>query len=191
MSDDRIELSNGEWRALVVKAARGAGMGWGLAEDAGWAAEWLSCRGLPAADWVADWLSSTIGTCPIAFGTQLSDAFPSAGQDLPKVPDDLRAVGLVLPFLCRIAVGKGLAVLSPGGNVLTIAANGTITFGPLWSPHTTNWQLVWAGTCSEIRSRPQIPADLLSRLNALSMLTNVPASVVSRHGAGAADSDND
>lgn len=191
MTEGRIELSNGEWRALVVKAARGTGMGWGMAEEAGWAAEWLARRGLPAAEWVADWLAPADGTCPIAFGTRLADAFPAPGQDLPALPDGLRAPGLVLPFLNRAAAGHGLAVLAPGGCVLAILPGGDLSFGPLWSGHPADWRLVWADKPPEGFNRPQVPAGLVARLNALSMLTNVPASAISRHGAGAMESDND
>ena len=39
-------LSQNEIEQLCLKAARGAGMSWGLAEEAGFAAAWLAMRGL-------------------------------------------------------------------------------------------------------------------------------------------------
>ncbi|MFP4043155.1 MAG: DUF3726 domain-containing protein [Rhodosalinus sp.] len=42
----RVRLSLSEIEALCFKAARGAGLDWGEAEEAGWAAAWLSRAGL-------------------------------------------------------------------------------------------------------------------------------------------------
>ena len=58
MTDRMIDLAHSELRALVTKAARGAGLAWGLAEEAGWAADWLARRSLPAGDWAAIWLAT-------------------------------------------------------------------------------------------------------------------------------------
>ena len=57
-----IDLAHSELNGLVTKAARGAGLSWGLAEEAGWAAEWLSRRGLPAAAWAAEWLAQHVSS---------------------------------------------------------------------------------------------------------------------------------
>jgi hypothetical protein len=46
----------GEVEALVLKAYRGAGYSWGLAQEAGRAAGWLGERGLPAIDLFAELL---------------------------------------------------------------------------------------------------------------------------------------
>ena len=72
---DGIDLSHSELRSLITKAARGAGLAWGLAEEAGWAAEWLARRGFPAADWAAHWLSSAVagGPTPVALGAALAE----------------------------------------------------------------------------------------------------------------------
>ena len=43
------DLSIGELEALVLKAYRGAGFSWGMAQEAGRAAAWLAHNGLPAA----------------------------------------------------------------------------------------------------------------------------------------------
>jgi len=42
------QLSFGELDALVLKAYRGAGFSWGMAQEAGRAASWLAQKGLPA-----------------------------------------------------------------------------------------------------------------------------------------------
>ena len=43
-----MALSQNEIESLCIKAARGAGYSWGLAEQAGFAAGWLAARGLDA-----------------------------------------------------------------------------------------------------------------------------------------------
>ncbi len=42
-----IWVSLNEIESTAVKAARSAGYGWGLAEEAGWASRWLAMRGMP------------------------------------------------------------------------------------------------------------------------------------------------
>ena len=42
-----VRLSLPEIESLVVKAARGAGYNWGIAEEAGFAVRWLARTGLP------------------------------------------------------------------------------------------------------------------------------------------------
>jgi hypothetical protein len=44
--DQSAQMSQNEVSALCLKAARGAGMSWGLAEEAGFAASWLTARGI-------------------------------------------------------------------------------------------------------------------------------------------------
>lgn len=52
-----MSWSFGEVRALAVKAARGAGMSWGMAEEAGFACHWLEQHSLPGTDLLAKLLS--------------------------------------------------------------------------------------------------------------------------------------
>ncbi|EDM71619.1 hypothetical protein RAZWK3B_19741 [Roseobacter sp. AzwK-3b] len=51
-----------EIEALSRKAARGAGLSWGLAEEAGKAARWLVAQGLPGPQVLADLLTRNDGT---------------------------------------------------------------------------------------------------------------------------------
>ena len=50
-------VSLNEIESLALKAARGAGMSWGLAEEAAVAASWLAARSLPWAETLADLLA--------------------------------------------------------------------------------------------------------------------------------------
>ena len=65
-----LHLSRNEIESLCTKAARGAGMAWGLAEEAGYAAGWLTSRGLDGAGLLAGQLRSAQGKswqeiCPV------------------------------------------------------------------------------------------------------------------------------
>ena len=44
---EQISWSLGETAALATKAARGAGMPWGLADETGVAVSWLHAHGIP------------------------------------------------------------------------------------------------------------------------------------------------
>lgn len=67
-------LSSNEVSALCMKAARGAGMSWGLAEEAGFAAAWLAQRGFDGPEHLHRHLVQAQGRswqemCPtVAFG---------------------------------------------------------------------------------------------------------------------------
>lgn len=126
-------LSRNEVASLCMKAARGAGMSWGLAEEAGFAAAWLvqhgingpshlyahleQAQGRPWSDlcptvtpgvWQAP---ATDALCPIALGATLCDyaGLPEgikAGSPLEigKVDHPI----LLIPFLAGIAASSGI-----------------------------------------------------------------------------------
>jgi uncharacterized protein DUF3726 len=117
-------VSRNEVESLVLKAARGAGMRWGLAEEASVAAGWLAQHALPWADTLVGVLSqahttsppqiagnvitpSRAGTrlCPIMTGALLSDLGSPAST--MQIRDVLAPVWLV-PFLAGWA-GPGRA----------------------------------------------------------------------------------
>ena len=117
------DLSLGEVEAYARRAARGAGMSWGLAEEAGKATRWLAERGLPGvqvllqlltandgrdyasmAPIVGDdpWRSADGNLCPICCGTALSDraADMRPGEEVALL--NLASPLLLAPFLDRI-----------------------------------------------------------------------------------------
>jgi uncharacterized protein DUF3726 len=112
-------VSRNEIESLALKAARGAGMSWGLAEEAAIAAGWLAGHGLPWAGTLACTLAGmladtgttsapliegqTIGPsragtrlCPIQAGAYLSDLGPPAAAMEVR---DLLAPLWLAPFL--------------------------------------------------------------------------------------------
>lgn len=128
-----VWLSLGEVAALCTKAARGAGMEWGVAEEAGHAAAWLAGHGMDGprlllallsehedARWAAirpvpsegGWRpAGARPICPIALGITLCDhaALPdgafSAG--LPVRMGPVARPALLLPFLAAAAEASG------------------------------------------------------------------------------------
>lgn len=123
----QVRLSMTELETLAAKAARGAGLAWGLAEEAGFATRWLQARGFDGADLLLTHLERNAGACwqdvapviegrtwkssaghplcPIATGTTLCDHAPLA-QGLSVGPIILAKVdcpALLLPFLSGIS----------------------------------------------------------------------------------------
>lgn len=215
-----ISLSLPEIRDLATKAARGAGMPWGLAEEAGVAVAGLARTGLPGARWLLALLSGpaacaplvAIGRwqpngvqqclCPIQVGAAFADhAMLREGlhEQQRLLVERVAVPGLVLPFLGRVAarLSWGLKVDWTDGSAL-IAPDG--------------WCRVIAGEASlasrvaylaiaksDLRPPPDrlasrratvMEADLQG-LDAFALATTVPPSEKSRTGAGAADSDNE
>ncbi len=147
-----VHLSQNEIVALTTKAARGAGMEWGLAEEAGFAAGWLSAKGVDGAQALLDHLSLAEGKswsqicpvvthgnwrasggdplCPVALGSTLCDfaGLPdglSDGDGLVAGP--VSQPVLLLPFLADIAVRQGRAVqISWGDSAVLIGEAGQI-----------------------------------------------------------------
>ncbi len=131
-----IRLSRSEAEAMAVKAARGAGLAWGLAEEAGFAVRWLVDQGIDGLALMAAYLDLVSARpkpnaalvladgvwfshdpqplCPIALGAALSDHF-----DLPDGPVQRRikltnvaSPALVLPFLAQAGERAGVVVIA-------------------------------------------------------------------------------
>lgn len=124
---DRVTLSRNETESLCMKAARGAGFSWGLAEEVGFATGWLAAQGMDGASALLAMLtrkmprSAIAGTpkavpghwqslddsplCPIQLGVALSDRAAIEGGPFNQVTllDPVDAPLLLLPFLVRAA----------------------------------------------------------------------------------------
>ena len=127
--DTSTRLSLNEVESLSTKAARGAGMSWGLAEEAGYASRWLVSRGFDGVSLLAwhlrsirgkswqeicpvvkpgEWRTMTIGQplCPIALGATISDHLGADGTPLNGSGlrvGELNSPALILPFLAMAA----------------------------------------------------------------------------------------
>lgn len=140
-------LSLAEMEALAIKAARGAGLSWGMAEEAGAAVRWLASHGLPGPevllrhleafdrrDWaviapvVTDrvWRTGGAGAlCPLAAGAALSDraGLEDGPGHSPLTLEHLADPGLLLPFAAMAAgaLGRPLRVAWDGLAVVVTA----------------------------------------------------------------------
>lgn len=147
--DQSAQMSQNEVTALCLKAARGAGMSWGLAEEAGFAASWLTARGIDGPRHLLAHLTAAQGRawgdlcpkvapgawgaatgktlCPVVLGATLSDhaTLPGGltGGAIQTGPVDHPI--LLCPFLSVIAgAAGGIVTLEWDGGSIDIDAHG-------------------------------------------------------------------
>lgn len=210
-----MTLSLNEIAALSLKAARGVGYDWGMAEEAGRAVRWLAARDLSGADALCALLDHVEAGpptrdgdppgpggagCPIALGCRIADG--CRGRDAGRrVAGPVVAPLLLLPFaawaasLARrsytVAWGCGSARIDAGGACRLDGrrpANGP--------DHVT--VTIDVGATPEavdplpVGFRARVPPETVARLAAYAGRTYAPATEASRiAGAGAGLSDND
>lgn len=123
-----FDCSLGETEALVVRAARGAGLSWGQAQEAGRAVIRLAAAGLPSVTWLASIL-------PKIQETPYIERCPGRLFDLNTAvtnkPWPVSAHG-VRPGLCPVALGCGLADVLPMHT--RRFATTVLEFEAVWSP---------------------------------------------------------
>ena len=126
-----MSWSLGEIGALATKAARGSGMDWGLADEAGYAVKWLQRRQLPGVaalcrylSWrqageITIWPDDTACNghyCPIATGAAYGDGVFGDEVQFIRVRTPL----LLIPFIALRAANSPIC-LSMGNIVFTLA----------------------------------------------------------------------
>ena len=161
-----MSWSLGETAALALKAARGAGMSWGLAEETAASVVWLHSRGLPGISALCSYLGqaaapqSPEGGCPIMTGCALFDGM----MDVPETSSQTLDLGhvhaplLLLPFVARLEPGH-YWLQAPG-----LPGPVSITEGDGWQSHC----LRGSGSCTvSLGDRPQVdPAlEMITRVN--------------------------
>ncbi len=203
-----MSWSLGEARALGVKAARGAGMPWGLAEEAGFAVYRLQQHGLPGVRALAEYLtlrssanfsslpawentskSSSINPfCPLEKGTAMQDSDNLTSGEIGHVYYPI----LLVPFL------PAGGVLQYSNNELHISSN-SITYNAdderlLWRQAGCSWgksETFARKTVTKTRIRDSDYA-YIDWLTEFAANTYAPATEQSRlAGAGAGLNDND
>lgn len=217
LDDGQVRLSLPEIESLTARAARGAGLGWGLADEAGRASVWLARSGL---DWATPLLTRLEGvpgadfrptpgtwtsdgpTCGLKIGVALSDF-----ATLPEGPATELALGpvmdalLVLPFAARAsaAIGAPLrldiygapAAWVSGGTL--VAIDGGVPALPICNlriVRVTDQSLPAGQNRQDDKGFP-ISAALWNRLDRHALGMTVPATEQSLAGAGAGTRDND
>lgn len=94
-----------ELEAMSRKAARGCGLSWGLAEEAGWASRFLAAHGLPTPRLLADLLTQNDG---VPYG----DLVPDCGAEPWVAP-----AGRLCPLIAGAALSDRLRALASGQTV--------------------------------------------------------------------------
>lgn len=138
--------SLGEIESLAQKATRGAGMDWGIAEDAGKAVRWLSAAGWPGAEALAALLQDTAATpwqarrprtaqlpwqarggwlCPLATGVALCDRAGDLAAGAPLRLGRTAWPLLLVPFIARAASLAGASLHVGWAGVTILHAEGT------------------------------------------------------------------
>jgi hypothetical protein len=196
-------LSQGEAAAMVIKAARGFGLSWGLAEEAGWALCQLGKFGDDPLSWFDRAFNESTENCPITIGATVMDHAPlpnseaQLGGDLglvrmpilliPFLRQSAELVGHRL-FLCEKSNGLRIDVTSDLGS--HIEQLGSLPIGHVIievGAHLNSFQPLKPKSY-----RFQTSKDTLARLDKLGSRTYVPETEASRmSGAGASASDND
>lgn len=190
-----MTMSLNEVEAMVRKAARGAGLSWGVAEEAGRAARWLCALGH---DGVGAAAKALVGPkrdhSTFALGAGLADC--AAGlRNGPAQFKDVRAPQLFLPFAAMAAkmLQETVAVDCDGRCAMTNGRSLTLSddFPDHASIVTVRVVDVSLGDEPPMSRAMPDPEDW-AQLEALARLTYAPATDESRlNGAGAGLSDND
>ena len=216
-SGDDVRFSRSEIEAMAVKAARGAGFDWGMAEEAGLAARCLVEAVLPGPNLLLACLEAPRGSfpeitgtnwhaplngvlCPFATGVALSDR--AAMPDGPSVIDiTIRRLGhpaLVLPFVVQVAArcGQTFRVTWSGVDVIAMPAGLLLELtATLTTPEASKVTISLATDAPPAKRPAQtgcyVAPEVWRRLDALALATTVPATSSSRAGAGSGSSDND
>jgi hypothetical protein len=204
-----MTLTLSEVESTAIKAARGAGMSWGMAEEAAFAARWLAEQGLDGLTLLAHhltrpitpptyhnhrWHAAGATLCPIAAGTALSDHFhlPEGPLSHPVDLVDLSAPALILPFLATSAARSGTAILATWPGCTAILASGTLAVAGdnLLTAHAKTVTVTAAALLPKSAHKTTLTAPTEAILQTLVQRTYVPASDQSRRGAGASGTDN-
>ncbi|MFK8081190.1 MAG: DUF3726 domain-containing protein [Granulosicoccus sp.] len=146
MSDSEICPSLNEVASLAKRAVRGAGMSWGIAEEAASSVRWLSARTLPGPELLAGllfkqqdfnnasltpnpcergWVSAGEHICPLLAAAAFSDDASVWRQQSYKrvVLNELAYPLLLLPAVARVAALTGVW-LHASWDTITISTDG-------------------------------------------------------------------
>ena len=198
-----MSWSLGEIRSLSVKATRGSGMDWGIAEEAGFAVQWLEAHGLHGVRALAQYLSRVHRNddcgdelCPIKLGCMISDM-----NDWTLLEDkECHEPMLLIPFIANIIKDETL-LLKWGSINLMVRINGVSTDDHallVSRPSSSRQRLsikLYDAPFNALGHKTRVSeeeASYVAILNALAHKTYAPATEASRlAGAGAGLNDND
>ena len=214
-----IRYSLAEIEALSRKAARGGGLDWGLADEAGKASRWLASVGLPGPqvlsrllerndgkpfealcpiETASPWQARSGELCPLIAGASLVDraeqlATPQ-GIRLSKIALPM----LILPFVARAAgrTGCDIEVSWPGVRIVCRRAsidieaeNDTLATDLVDGVAVRAAQSTVDHMVTASNESRAVDTESWAALTRMAHRTLVPASEASRAGAGGRDSD--
>lgn len=212
-----MSFSLNEVQAMAKRAARGAGLDWGMAEEAAWATRWLCRAGLPGVGILADLLTEqarsqkddfapkslqspwqgTAGVLsPLCAGPTLSDV----AQRLREAPIQLEQVSeplMMLPFASAAAAQLDHPVsLRWRGGEAVVSRSGLRLIGGRGGESDILVELAERSPMAALQplseGRADPGSDAWAQLGELAHRTYAPATEESRLlGAGAGLSDND
>jgi hypothetical protein len=185
-----LDLAFNEVEGMTLKAARGLGASWGLAEEAGRACGWLARHGLPFAQplLALEEAGALAGLPPACGSGTLVHAAPVSGLvagaalvDRPEIANwrlgEVVGPLMLLPFLAFRGGGR---IVLPDPMSLADLARCAVEIGP---GALAGWP---------VSRRARVDERDWDRLAAIAQRTYVPASAQSRAtGAGAGLTDND
>ena len=211
-------LSLNEVDAAGRKAARGAGLSWGHAEEAGRAGRWLAQWGLPGPSALAGvltaldsveqadhapqllhgvWMADPGPLSPLAVGAALWDRAGCGFSHTVSLGPCLWPV-LLLPYTAWIAPVRGCAIsVSWAGMDALTGPDGGLRYcnGDPLIPVTervTLGETADQGVAPRVITEVDVPTHDLGRLETLAHRTYAPATEASRlSGAGSGLTDND
>lgn len=209
-----MSWSLGEIAALATKAARGSGMDWGLADEAGYAVKWLQRRQLPGVaalcrylSWrqageITIWPDDTARDghyCPIATGAAYGDGVFGDDVQFARVRTPL----LLIPFISLRAANSPVCLSME--NAVFVLTQDKLGFSKNDTAILTDSSAcqIYAASDDELPAMITIANDAIPRvpvtasacitvLNSFAKNTYAPATEASRlAGAGAGLNDND
>ena len=209
-----MSWSLGEIAALATKAARGSGMDWGLADEAGYAVKWLQRRQLPGVaalcrylSWrqageITIWPDDTARDghyCPIATGAAYGDGVFGDDVQFARVRTPL----LLIPFISLRAANTPVCLSME--NAVFVLTQDKLGFSKNDTAILTDSSAcqIYAASDDELPAMITIANDAIPRvpvtasacitvLNSFAKNTYAPATESSRlAGAGAGLNDND
>ncbi|MDH3662999.1 MAG: DUF3726 domain-containing protein [Alphaproteobacteria bacterium] len=168
-----MSFSLNEIEAMGKRAARGAGLAWGLAEEAGKAARWLTARGYPGASLLADiltrndkrdyaelapieidgvWQAPTGRLCPLIAGAALSDRAAEIAKGHPIEFGETAQPLLLIPYVAGAVELTGAAISIVWDEVV-------VTLSPAGESIEGDRALLTARSTKRVHCRKADPVD--------------------------------
>jgi hypothetical protein len=208
-----MSYSLNEVEAMSKRAARGAGLDWGLAEEAAKATRWLCAQGLDGCRVLArvldacqddmtnlqapqslsgDWRGQQGALCPVRTGGSLSDCAVQVGLAGVEIRNLLNPL-FIMPFVasvarltntCLLVTWDGTAITTDGTTVTCRFSSETAAYVEQADHLVIARAAPLTGTAKPpCRATPS--SAVWAKLNSLAALTYAPATETSRRlGAG-------